>query len=382
MTGPAQRHSLATAGLAMVMLICACGTAGPPVAGSSPSPSEVVVSPALPSPSPSPAPTPGPTPGPTVAPTSVPTVEPTAEPTGTPQPEWLAGLRPNSQSFRLNRPVALIEIPSGRWIATVGPGDLAVAYETVSGGLAYWLTEYSVSRGLPNGLLKDEVEAAVRAPAPTPTATGVPASLAGAEWTALPTDRKVVALTFDAGGNDAGVAAILAALSDAGAPATFFLTGRWTEVYPDAACRIAAAYPIGNHTYSHPHLTGLSDAAVDDQVAGAADVIEATCGQDPRPLFRFPYGESDARTLGLVHALGYGGIRWTVDTLGWEGRSAGQTPETVLSRVLAKLGPGEIVLMHVGAATDGTTLDADALPAVIREVRARGYELVAVADFV
>jgi gamma-D-glutamyl-L-lysine dipeptidyl-peptidase len=220
-------------------------------------------------------------------------------------------------------------------------------------------------------------------PTPTPTpAGGLPASLAGAEWTTMPTTDKVVALTFDAGGNNAGVAPILQALADAKVPATFFLTGRWTEVYPDDAKRIAASYGIGNHTFSHPHLTQLTDAQVKDEITHCANVVKNATGRDPRPLFRFPYGNVDARVLADAHALGYGGIRWTVDTLGWEGRSNGQSEATVLQRVLGSLRPGEIVLMHVGAATDGTTLDASALPSIIRELQARGYRMVLLSDYV
>ena len=219
----------------------------------------------------------------------------------------------------------------------------------------------------------------VPTPSPTP---GLPASLSGAEWTALPTSDKVVALTFDAGGNNAGVAPILKALAAAGAPATFFLTGRWTEVYPNDAKTIAASYPVGNHTYDHPHLPTLGDAQVADEIQHAERVIVATTNRDPHPLFRFPYGSVDARTLAIAHSLGYGGIRWTVDTLGWEGKSLGQSTASVIQRVLNALRPGEIVLMHVGAANDGTTLDADALPALIGELRARGYRLVLVGSYV
>jgi gamma-D-glutamyl-L-lysine dipeptidyl-peptidase len=216
---------------------------------------------------------------------------------------------------------------------------------------------------------------------PSPSPSSLPASLAGAEWTKLPTTDKVVALTFDAGGNNAGVAPIMQELMNAGVPATFFLTGRWTEVYPADAKRIAATYDVGNHSYSHPRLTELTDAQVHDQVTQAEAVIKSTTGRDPHPLFRFPYGSTDARVLADVHALGYGGIRWTVDTLGWEGRALGQSEATVLQRVLNGLQPGEIVLMHVGAANDGTTLDASALPSVIRELKARGYRLVLVSDY-
>lgn len=218
-------------------------------------------------------------------------------------------------------------------------------------------------------------------PSPAPKPGSLPASLSAAEWTRLPTSDKVVALTFDAGGNNAGVAPILKALADAGAPATFFLTGRWTEVYPNDARTIANSYAIGNHTYDHPYLTRLTDAQIATEVSRAQSIIVTTTKKDPRPLFRFPYGDVNARTLTDVHRLGYGGIRWTVDTLGWEGKSLGQSTTTVIKRVLDALRPGEIVLMHVGAANDGSTLDAQALPALITELRSRGYRLVLVSSY-
>lgn len=285
--------------------------------------------------------------------------------------------------------------------ANLLPGDLVFFS---SGGVAYHVAIYSGSGNViesptPGGRVREvalsslpyagdysgarRVVAAPAQPSPSPSpASGLPASLAGAEWTTLPTSDKVVALTFDAGGNNAGVAPVLKALADAGVPATFFLTGRWTEVYPADARRIAASYPVGNHTYSHPHLTQLTDSAVIDEITHAASVIRNTTGRDPHPLFRFPYGSVDARLLADAHAQGYGGIRWTVDTLGWEGRGLGQSETTVLNRVLGSLRPGEIVLMHVGAATDGSTLDASALPAVISAVQARGYHFVLISDYV
>jgi len=80
-----------------------------------------------------------------------------------------------------------------------------------------------------------------------------------------------------------------------------------------------------------------------------------------------------------VNSLSYGSVRWTVDTLGWQGTSGGQSVDTVVRRVLDNLTPGEIVLMHVGSnPNDGSTLDADALPRVIDELRARGYGFVTI----
>jgi peptidoglycan/xylan/chitin deacetylase (PgdA/CDA1 family) len=222
-------------------------------------------------------------------------------------------------------------------------------------------------------------------PIPTPTATepdGLPASLVGTQWYALPTTRKVVALTFDAGANADGVPSILATLEEKGVPATFFLTGRWVELYPDLAAQIGATYPVGNHSYSHPDLTGLSDADVRTEIERAEAAIAAATGRDPRPLFRFPFGAWSDHLIDLVNDEGYGSINWTVDTRGWMGTSGGQSVDTVVQRVLDAAVPGEIVIMHVGSnPDDGSTLDADALPEVIEGLRALGYSFVLVGDY-
>ena len=94
-------------------------------------------------------------------------------------------------------------------------------------------------------------------------------------------------------------------------------------------------------------------------------------------LFRFPFGDRDARTISVVNSLGYVPVRWTVDTLGWQGTSGGMTAQRVTDRALGALRPGEIVLMHVGShPTDGSALDAAALPTMIDRMQAAGYGFV------
>jgi peptidoglycan/xylan/chitin deacetylase (PgdA/CDA1 family) len=202
--------------------------------------------------------------------------------------------------------------------------------------------------------------------------------LAGKDWTYIPTSRQVVALTFDAGANADAVPEILGTLERANVPATFFLTGNFVRDFPASARAIAeAGYRIGDHTITHPYLTQKSDAAVRQEILGAARQITAVTGQDPAPLFRFPFGDTDARVISIANNLGYVPVRWTVDTLGWKGTSGHVTPEMVVSRVLAALRPGEIVLMHVGSNPDDhSTLDADALPQLISQLKARGYSFV------
>lgn len=213
-------------------------------------------------------------------------------------------------------------------------------------------------------------------PAPPPAAA-FPPSLRGQDLMLIPGAGRVVALTFDAGANSAGLPKILSALAAKGVPGTFFLTGNWASTNPGGVGQIVAAgHRVANHSMTHPGFTGLADELMAQQVRGAEQAILAA-GADPRPFFRFPYGESDARTIAAVNDLGYVAIRWTVDTLGWKGTSAGISTQTVMDRVLAGLQPGEIVLMHIGSnPDDGSTLDADALPGIIDRLSASGYGFV------
>ena len=184
-------------------------------------------------------------------------------------------------------------------------------------------------------------------------------------------------LTFDGGASDTGVASVLATLSRTGAAGTFFLTGDFVRRHPGSASAISRAHPVGNHSDTHPDLTTLSSTAVVDEVRDGAAAIRSVTGSRPGPWFRFPYGARDARTIALVNEECLVAVRWTVDSLGWKGTSGGMTAASVRDRVLAAVRPGMVVLMHVGAnPDDGTTLDADALPAVIEGLRARGYRLV------
>jgi peptidoglycan/xylan/chitin deacetylase (PgdA/CDA1 family) len=212
-----------------------------------------------------------------------------------------------------------------------------------------------------------------------PAPPAFPASLRGKDVEVIATTRPIVALTFDAGSSDAGLSSILATLSANGVTGTFFLTGTFANRYPAAVRAIVAGgHRIGNHSYTHPEFTAKSDAQIRDELARAEAAIRANGGTSTRPLFRFPYGDRNSRTIAAVNANGYVCVRWTVDTLGWKGTvKGGITAQIVVDRVLAAARPGAIVMMHVGAnPDDGTTLDAQALPTVISQLRARGYGFV------
>jgi peptidoglycan/xylan/chitin deacetylase (PgdA/CDA1 family) len=212
-----------------------------------------------------------------------------------------------------------------------------------------------------------------------PAAPAAPASsLLGIDWTRIPTTSRVVALTFDAGANADALPSILRTLETKNVPATFFLTGQWVRTFPAQANQVAVGgFVIGNHSDTHPEFTTLSDAQVRAQVLNGQRSILLASGAETRPLFRFPFGDVNSRVLGIVNGMGYVGVRWTVDSLGWQGTSGGMTVQRVVDRVLAALQPGEIVLMHVGShPTDHSMLDAAALPQIVDAIRARGYRFV------
>jgi peptidoglycan/xylan/chitin deacetylase (PgdA/CDA1 family) len=213
---------------------------------------------------------------------------------------------------------------------------------------------------------------------PSGRALPLPAGLGGREWNVVPVKDREVALTFDAGANADGVQSILATLQRFDVRATFFLTGDFVERFgPEARAVVAGGMRVGDHSITHPYFTKLSDGEIRDQVLGARREILAVTGSDPWPWFRFPYFDRDNRTIGVVNSVGFVPIGWTVDTLGWEGTSGGISVQRVVSRVLAALQPGEIIVMHCGShPTDHSTLDADALPSLISALEARGYGFV------
>jgi N-acetylmuramoyl-L-alanine amidase len=86
-------------------------------------------------------------------------------PPAPPKPEWQANLKANAQTFVLTQAVPIVDMTSGAAAGSVPVGPLSVAWETQCGGVAYWVTDYAVQKGLAHGLRKIDVAAAVPPPA-------------------------------------------------------------------------------------------------------------------------------------------------------------------------------------------------------------------------
>ena len=186
--------------------------------------------------------------------------------------------------------------------------------------------------------------------------------------------RRSVALTFDAGADRGYAEWILNVLWEHGVRATFGVTGVWAQQNPDLVQRMAwEGHRLMNHSYDHSSFTGLSTsrrALTAEQRWWQLDVTEGIIveltGQSTLPLFRTPYGDTDATVLRDIAARGYAyNILWTVDSGGWRGISAA----AIIRRCLAQAQPGAIYVFHVGAAAH----DGPALPAIIAGLRDAGY---------
>jgi peptidoglycan-N-acetylglucosamine deacetylase len=179
-----------------------------------------------------------------------------------------------------------------------------------------------------------------------------------------------VALTFDDGPNPPYTSQVLAILQHYGLHATFFCVGSQVAAYPDLARQeIADGHTIGNHTWSHPFLTSLSDAQIKSELTTTGDIIEEATGI--RPIyFRPPYGAFNARVLTQANQLGLTTFIWSDDSLDWVGGS----PTNITHLVLSTVTDGAIILMHDGGGNRSRTVAA--LPNVIDGLLARHFGIV------
>lgn len=189
------------------------------------------------------------------------------------------------------------------------------------------------------------------------------------------TEKKQVALTFDAVEGNGDTAKILETLKKHDVHATFFLSGGWVEAYPeDVKALLGAGHDLGNGSESYksmPQLTGEQCMAEIEQVH--IKVQELT-GYDMF-LFRPPYGDYDNQVVSSAAKCGYYSILWDVDSLDWKDYGT----ESILNNVLKSenLQNGSIIRCHSGA-----KYTAEALEKLIGGLEKQGYEIVPVSQLI
>lgn len=183
-----------------------------------------------------------------------------------------------------------------------------------------------------------------------------------------------VALTFDDGPSPTYTPKILDILDRMDVEATFFVVGTMVEAHPDLLRRaIRMGMTIGNHTYGHPVGRSFADrprGEIRTEMERAQRLLR-TYGIRPF-LFRPPGGSWSSFVRSAALERGMRTVLWAVDSRDW----AGTTADALVKRVLRDVRPGSIILLHDGGGDRSATVEA--LPRIIRGLRARGLEPVAI----
>jgi len=192
------------------------------------------------------------------------------------------------------------------------------------------------------------------------------------------TSEPVAALTFDAcatkGQANGFDQAVFEILEREQVPATVFLSGRWIETHPDAARALAAdpLIEIGNHTWDHPHLSRLSPERIGDEI-DRTDAAISALGRTPVAL-RPPFGEWSREVVRVAETRSLPVVLWDVVS----GDVDGIVPAArIVSTVTTAVRPGSIVIFHINGRGRFTK---DALPAIIANLRDRGFRFVTLSQ--
>ncbi|CAH1219527.1 hypothetical protein PAECIP111893_04554 [Paenibacillus plantiphilus] len=192
----------------------------------------------------------------------------------------------------------------------------------------------------------------------------------------VPTEKKVVAFTFDISWGDKRTEPILEVLKQKNVrKATFFLSSPWSQSHPEIVKKIVeAGYEIGSHGHKHDNYSKLSEDEIRTQIQTAHTILSQVTGKSPN-LIRLPNGDFDKRVLSVAEQLNYKVIQWDTDSLDW--MNIGK--DKIINRVVSKAHPGDIILMH---ASDSVKQTHEALPVIIDQLRAKGYDFVTVSELI
>ncbi|NLW07389.1 MAG: polysaccharide deacetylase family protein [Clostridia bacterium] len=184
-------------------------------------------------------------------------------------------------------------------------------------------------------------------------------------------EKKAVALTFTIDWGEEYLPAILAALQQADARATFFPTGRWASLHPELVKQIARAnHEIGNHGYGHPHPDSLSIEENKEDIKRGEEVLIALTGQKPA-CYSPPYGECKPQVVAAASNLGYNFIMWTINTGDYLPNTS---PEDIIDSIIPRCQNGAIILLHPTEPT------SQALPELLKQLKEREYALKTVSE--
>ncbi len=206
------------------------------------------------------------------------------------------------------------------------------------------------------------------------------------------TDEKIICLTFDGGSHADRVDSIVKILKRQNVSATFFLTGEFIKRFPEKTKKIAENFEVGNHTYSHTHLTSfeinqrhntlykINQIKILEELIKCEEIFEKLTGKKMKRIWRAPYGEENFEIKKWANRIGYIHIRWTYDIKDWmnEDEKRFISFDKIFKEIRSKDDlKGYIFLMHLGSIERKDNF-YDFLKSFIKEFKKRGYKILSV----
>lgn len=172
------------------------------------------------------------------------------------------------------------------------------------------------------------------------------------------TEEKVLYITFDAGFENGNTEKILDALKKHNVTATFFLVGNYLETQPELVKRmVEEGHTVGNHTFSHPDMSAIGDeASFQEELQKNEALYKEIVGQDMPRLYRPPQGKFCESNLKMAQKLGYHTIFWSLAYVDWYENDQ-PTAQQAYNKLLPRVHPGAVVLLHSTSRTNGEILD-------------------------
>ena len=192
------------------------------------------------------------------------------------------------------------------------------------------------------------------------------------------TSQKIIYLTFDAGYENGNTEAILAALKKHGVKATFFLVGNYIDTAPDLVLQmVEEGHTVGNHTCTHPDMSQISDIeSFTEELRALEDKYAALTGEELTKLYRPPQGKFSEANLEMAKELGYTTVFWSLAYVDWY-EDDQPTQEEAYDKLLSRIHPGAIVLLHSTSSTNAEILDD-----LLTEWENMGYSFGVLTDYI
>ena len=172
------------------------------------------------------------------------------------------------------------------------------------------------------------------------------------------TDEKNIYLTFDCGYENGNTKPILDALKKHKASATFFVVGNFISTSPELVKRMQEeGHTVGNHTYHHPDMSQISTKeAFEKELKDVEDLYKEITGEEMTRYYRPPQGKYSTDNLKMAKDMGYHTFFWSLAYVDWY-QDDQPSREEAFDKLLGRIHPGAIVLLHSTSSTNGEILD-------------------------